>query len=133
MLVLTSDRGLAELLRTQVENLGCPCSVRDGYEDASSTIDWADAAIVDLVDDGLDHLNRLRVEAPRMRILAVAPDAALGEAAQSAGADVTLVEPFSIADVVEAVRSLGPSAPAVIDLRAVAPVAAGDEEPWWAS
>ena len=30
MLVLTSDPGSAELLRTQVENLGCSCSVFDG-------------------------------------------------------------------------------------------------------
>ena len=78
VLVLTADLGLSELIRAQVENLGCVCTLRDTYDEASSSIDWADAAIVDLVGDGLDDLCRLRVEAPRVRILAIAPDARAG-------------------------------------------------------
>ncbi len=106
------------------------------YDDASSTIDWADAAIIDLAGDGLDDLNRLRVEAPRVRILAVATEAAQEEAARSAGADQVLVEPFSIADVVEAVRRLGPSGGAVVvDLRTGerAPAPEVEDAPWWAT
>jgi len=134
MLVLTSDPGFAELLRTQVENLGCSCSVCDGYAEASSTIDWADAAVVDLAGEGLDHLTRLRVDSPQLRILAVAPDTLRGAEAEAAGADRVLVEPFTIAELIEMVRSLDSEpTPEVIDLRAVEPVAAGDEEPWWAS
>ena len=73
------------------------------------SLDWADAAIIDLAGDGLDDLNRLRVECPRLRVLAIATDAAQEGSARSAGADEVLVEPFSIADVVEAIRTLGPA------------------------
>lgn len=136
VLVLTADLGLSELLRTQVENLGCRCSLRDTYDEAGSSIEWADAAIIDLVGDGLDDLNRLRVEAPRVRILAIATDAEQDDAARSAGADQVLVEPFAIADVVQAVRALGPNGDAqVIDLRtgvtSEAPVV--EDAPWWAT
>ena len=136
VLVLTADLGLSELLRAQVENLGCRCTLQETYDDASATIGWADAAIIDLAGNGLDDLNRLRVEAPRVRILAVAPDAEQEGAARSAGADQVLVEPFSIADVVNAVRALGPNGDAlVIDLRTgVASAApAVEEAPWWAT
>ena len=136
VLVLTADLGLSELLRTQVENLGCHCTLRESYHDAGPGIEWADAAIIDLAADRLDDLNLLRVEAPRMRILAIAPDAAQEEAARSAGADRVLVEPFAITDVIEAVRSLGPRGDAqVIDLRTgvSAPAPAVDDAPWWAS
>jgi len=136
VLVLTADLGLSELIRAQVENLGCVCTVRDTYDDASSSIDWADAAVIDLVDDGIDDLCRLRVEAPRVRILAIAPDAMQERAARSAGADQVLVEPFAIADVVEAVRALGPSGDGhVIDLRtgAVTESPPVEDAPWWAS
>ena len=136
VLVLTADLGLSELIRAQVENLGCVCTLRESYDEASSSIDWADAAIVDLVDDGIDDLCRIRVEAPRVRILAIAPDVEQEQAARSAGADQVLVEPFAIADVVEAVRALGPNGDAsVVDIRTgvatEAPVV--DDAPWWAT
>jgi DNA-binding response OmpR family regulator len=136
VLVLTADLGLSELIRAQVENLGCVCTLRATYDEASSAIDWADAAIVDLVDDGLDDLCRLRVEAPRVRILAIAPDAVQEQAATSAGADRVLVEPFAIAEVVEAVRALGPRGEAsVVDIRTGLASEAPEVEdaPWWAS
>ena len=134
VLVLTSDPGFAELLRTQVENLGSQCTVCESYAEASSAIDWADAAVVDLADEGLDHLTRLRVESPQLQLLAVAPDPESAAEAETAGADSVLVEPFTIAGLIESVRSLASEpTPEVIDLRAVEPVAAGDEEPWWAS
>ncbi len=136
VLVLTADLGLSELIRAQVENLGCVCNLRQTYDEASSAIDWADAAIIDLVGDGIDDLCRLRVEAPRVRILAIAPDAVQERAARSAGADQVLVEPFAIADVVEAVRALGPSGDAlVVDIRTgvASPAPATEEAPWWAT
>jgi DNA-binding response OmpR family regulator len=136
VLVLTADPGLSELVRAQVENLGCVCTLRDTYDEASLAIDWADAAVVDLVGDGLDDLCRLRVEAPRVRILAIAPDAVQEKAARSAGADQVLVEPFAIADVVEAVRALGsPGEALVVDIRtgAATPSPAVEDAPWWAS
>jgi DNA-binding response OmpR family regulator len=136
VLVLTADLGLSELIRAQVENLGCVCTLRDSYDEASSSIDWADAAIVDLVDDGIDDLCRIRVEAPRVRILAIAPNLEHEQAARSAGADQVLVEPFAIADVVEAVRALGPTGDAsVVDIRTgvVTEAPAVDDAPWWAS
>lgn len=136
VLVLTADLGLSEVLRAQVENLGCHCTLRETYDEASATIGWADAAIIDLAGDGLDDLNRLRVEAPRVRILAVATDAHQEDAARSAGADQVLVEPFAIAEVVEAVRRLGPNGDAqVIDLRTGVASAAPmvDDAPWWAT
>ena len=136
VLVLTKDLGLAEVLRTQVENLGGAYTVRDTYDDASSSLDWADAAIIDLAADGLDDLNRLRVECPRLRVLGIAPDGVQEDAARSAGADEVLVEPFSIADVVEVIRRLGPTGAAqVIDLRTGEPTDApvAVDGPWFAT
>jgi DNA-binding response OmpR family regulator len=134
VLVLTADAGMSELLRTQVENLGCHCNLRDTYDGAGSTIDWADAAIIDLADDGLDNLNRLRVEAPRIRILAISPDAAQAEPARSAGAHLVLVEPFSGAEIIDAVRGLAPRPhPSVIDLREGVRQDDGGGSPWFAT
>ena len=138
VLVLTNDLGLAELLRTQVENIGAACNLRASYDEASQSLDWADAVIIDLAGDGLDDLNRLRVECPRARVLAVATDALQEGSARSAGADEVLVEPFTIADIVDAVRLLGPNLSGdatVIDLttgeKSAAP--AVDDAPWWAT
>lgn len=136
VLLLTTDLGLSELVRAQVENLGCRCNIWGSYDEASTSIDWADAVIIDLHGDGLDDLNRLRVESPRVRILAVAADATQEASARSAGADQVLVEPFSIPDLIDAVRRLGPSGDAsVIDLRTGEKVAApvADDAPWWAT
>lgn len=136
VLVLTADPGLSELVRAQVENLGCVCTLRETYDEASSAIDWADAAIVDLVGDGIDDLSRLRIEAPRVRTLAIAPDAVQEQAARSAGADQVLVEPFAISDVVDAVRALGsPGEALIVDIRTGVATQAPkvDDAPWWAT
>lgn len=136
VLVLTPDNALGELVRTQVENLGCTCSRAETYDEGSTALSWADAAIVDLAGDGLDDLNRLRVEAPLVRVLGIAPDKKAAKAAKSAGADRVLVEPFSIADVIDGIRAMAPSSDAqVVDLRtgerSAAPVV--DDAPWWAT
>ena len=138
VLVLTRDLGLSELLRTQVENLGAACNVRDSYDEAGGSLDWADAAIIDLAGSGLDDLNRLRVECPRLRVLAVAPDHLQEGSARSAGADEVLVEPFTISDIVEGVRHLSPEPvgdATLIDLTTgqTKAVPAGDDGPWWAT
>ena len=136
VLVLTMDGGLAEVLRTQVENLGAACTVRETYDDLSRSLQWADAAIIDLAGDGLDDLNRLRVESPRMRVLAVATSASQEDAARSAGADEVLTEPFSIADIVQSIRALAPpDSASVIDLRTgeVSAAPAPVDGPWFAT
>ena len=137
VLVLTKDLGMAELLRTQVENLGGASSVRETYDEMSPVLDWADAAIIDLAGDGLDDLNRLRVECPRLRVLAVATDDDQEAAARSAGADDVMIEPFAVADIVDAIRKLGPvvAAAQVIDLRTgeVSDAPAAVEGPWFAT
>lgn len=136
VLVLTPDNALAEIVQTQVENLGCTCSRAAAYDQGSTALSWAEAAIVDLAGDGLDDLNRLRVEAPLVRVLGIAPDQQAATAATSAGADRVLVEPFAIADVIDAVRAMAPSSDAqIVDLRtgerSAAPVV--DDAPWWAT
>jgi hypothetical protein len=71
-----------------------------------------------------------------VRILAIAQDEAQERAASSAGADQVLVEPFAIAEVVDAVRALGPSGDAqVVDLRTgeSSPAPVVDDAPWWAT
>ena len=135
-LVLTKDAGLGDVLRTQVENLGGACTLRETYDELSPSLHWADAAIIDLEGDGLDDLNRLRVECPLLRVLAVATSASDAEAARSAGAEDVLTEPFSIADIVDGIRRLAPmSTTQVIDLatgevsNAPTPV----EGPWFAT
>ena len=59
-------------------------------------------------------------------------------AARSAGADEVMVEPFAVADVIDAIRKLGPTASAsaeVIDLRTgeVSEAPAEVEGPWFAT
>ena len=138
VLVLTGDLGLAELLRTQVENVGAACNMRTCYDDAGGCLDWADAAIIDLAGRGLDDLNRLRVECPRVRVLAIAPDKVQEGSARSAGADEVLVEPFTVAAIVDAVRQLAPTPSGdatVVDLTTgeAKPAPAVDDAPWWAT
>jgi DNA-binding response OmpR family regulator len=135
-LVLTKDADLGAVLRTQVENLGGACTLRETYDELSSSLTWADAAIIDLAGDGLDDLNRLRVESPRLRVLAVATNASDEEAARSAGADDVLLEPFSIADIVDGIRRLAPLTTAqVIDLDTgeVSTAPTPVEGPWFAT
>jgi len=137
VLVLSADHALAELVRAQVENLGNRCSMAETYRDAGPALSWAEAAIVDLASaDGIDDLHRLRVELPKARILAIAPDESQADAARDAGAHQVLLEPFSVADIVGAVRMLYRASDAeVVDLRTgertAAPVV--DDAPWWAT
>ena len=136
VLVLTTDLGLGGLLRTQVENLGGACTLGDSYDELSPSLDWADATIIDLAGDGLDDLNRLRVECPRLRVLAIATDELQNGSARSAGADEVLVEPFAISDVVETIRRLAPTGSVpVIDLRNGDPAdaAEADDGSWFAT
>jgi DNA-binding response OmpR family regulator len=137
VLVLVADHDLAELVRTQVENLGCRCSMAETYAEAAPALAWADAAVVDLAGDGLDDLNRLRVESPTVRTLAIAPDEAAQRAAESAGVDRVLLEPFSVVDIAEAARALGfrRGDAEVVDLRTGERTAAPavDDAPWWAT
>jgi DNA-binding response OmpR family regulator len=135
VLVLIADHDLGELVRAQVENLGCPCSLVESYDLAHTSMGWADAAVVDLVGDGLDDLNRLRVEVPKLRVLAIAPDAAHAELARSAGAAAVVTEPFSISEIIEEVRALARPYAEVLDLTDASggPAPAADEAPWWAS
>lgn len=137
VVVLIADRQMGELVRTQVENLGCRCSVVDTYDAASVALAWAEAAVVDLAADGVEHLNRLRVEAPTLRTLAIVPDPDMRQIAEEIGADQLLVEPFSVAELVEAVRALGRGTGAeVVDLRTgerSSVSAPADDAPWWAT
>ena len=136
VLVLSADHDLGEIIRTQVENLGCRSSVAETFDEGSSALGWCDAAVVDLAGDGLDYLNQLRVEAPLVRVLAIAPDEAMEAGARIAGADRVLVEPFSIADLIGAIRALAPNMDAeVVDLRTGerTPAPAVEEAPWWAT
>lgn len=137
VVVLSADRQLADLVRPQVENLGCRCSVVATYEDASAALVWAEAAVVDLAGDGVEHLNRLRVEAPTLRTLAIAPDDDHRQAVEDVGVDQVLVEPFSVADLADAVRALGHgSGGEMIDLRsgeAASVSSPADDRPWWAT
>jgi DNA-binding NarL/FixJ family response regulator len=131
VLVLTSDHDLAELVRAQVENLGGRCTLADAYGEIGTALDWADAAVIDLAGAGLDDLSRLRVEGPKLKVLAIAPDAPLSAAAQHAGVDALLQEPFSIADLIDAVRTVA-RGDEVVDLRP-ATMDELDDAPWWAT
>ncbi|MGQ0434162.1 MAG: hypothetical protein ACT452_17380 [Microthrixaceae bacterium] len=137
VLVLVADPGFGELVRAQVDNLGCATNLARTYDEGSSALTWADAAVVDLTGDGLDDLNRLRVEAPTLRVLAIAPDDERAESARSCGASAVLVEPFAIPDIVTAMRQLAaPRGAPVIDLRAGAEATAAvadDDAPWFST
>jgi CheY-like chemotaxis protein len=142
MLVLTADPGLCELLRPQVENQGCDCYVAESYDEAAQLLGRAEALLVDLElpGGGLDAIRRLLVEAPELRIVAIATNAADASAAEAIGVQRVLQEPLSIADVVDAVRSAAaPTAGAeVIELRTPVTDTAGvlsfeDDLPWWAT
>jgi DNA-binding response OmpR family regulator len=142
MLVVTADKGLADLLRPQVENQGADCSVAESYDEASLLLSWADSALVDLElpCGGLDAIERFQMEAPALRVLAIATREADALAAEALVVERVLREPFTIADVVEAVRSVaaGTGDAPVIDLRAPVTEAAQavpvqDDLPWWAT
>jgi DNA-binding response OmpR family regulator len=138
VLVLTGDRGLGDLVRAQVENLGCRCTVAASFEEAAGALEWADAAIIDLAGDAVGNLRRLRAEAPDLRVLAVAEDELQAEPARNAWVSGVLVEPFSIADLVAAVRNLQPvvaGSAEVVDLRTGQRTSAAvpDDAPWWAT
>ena len=136
VLVLTGDLDLASLVQGQAENLGCSCNVESSYEGASGEPDWADVAIVDLAGEGFNDLHRMRVETPRVRILAVAADAATGDQARQAGAEFVLLEPLVLAELLAALRALQPvTDPPAIDPRtgeAFGPAEESDA-PWWAT
>lgn len=136
VLVLTADTELGELVRAQVDNLGCSSSIATTYDQGSTALGWADAVVIDLAGDGVEDLNRLRLEAPMVRVLAIAPDLQHEASARTAGVQRVLVEPLSIADIADGVRGLGRQPDAeVVDLRtgerAAAP--AVDDAPWWAT
>jgi DNA-binding response OmpR family regulator len=135
-LLITGDSGLAELLRPQVENQGGLCVVAETYDDARDSFEWADAVMLDLElpEGGVEVLSRLRVELPAVPVVAIAATAQAASAVVD-HADRVLLEPFSIADVVDAIRSLRRSPePVAIDLRGDGTgVAAADDAPWWAT
>lgn len=135
-LLITGDSGLADLLRPQVENQGGLCVVAESYEDARASFEWCDAVMLDLElpEGGVAALGRLRVELPAVHVVAIAATAQAASAV-AGQVDRVLLEPFSIADVVDAIRALTPSPdPGLIDLSgAGTPVAVADDAPWWAS
>lgn len=137
VVVLIADRQMGDLVRAQVENLGCRCNVVETYEEASAALVWAEAAVVDLAADGVEHLTRLRVEAPTLRTLVIAPDDEHRQVAEDIGVDQLLVEPFSVAELVDAVRALGHgSGSEVVDVRTgqrTTVSAPADDAPWWAT
>lgn len=136
VLVMTADTSLGELIKAQVDNLGCGTTTATDVEDAASALEWADAVVVDLAD-GLYDLERVRRGWPTLRVVAVAPDAEAAASATAAGAYSVLTEPFSISDIVEHVRGLNRGAEgATVDLRgadATLATAPGDDKPWWAT
>ncbi|MFP5255061.1 MAG: hypothetical protein ACLGI8_04335 [Acidimicrobiia bacterium] len=138
VLLLTADKGLGDLVRAQVENLGCRCTVADGLETGLGAVDWAEVAILDLATEDLTSLRRLRDEAPAVRTLVIAPDDLQAGPARNAGVEGVLVEPFSIPELVAAVREVAGSNggdAAVVDLRADGSqtVEPADDVPWWAT
>jgi DNA-binding response OmpR family regulator len=135
VIVLTSDPGLSELLRAQVENLGCATNTARSYDEAVGVLEWADAALVDLADQGLHDLRRLRDAAPDVRTLAVVTEEEQAEEAAEL-ADSVLVEPFSIPDLLASIRQLArPAGGELIDLRSGDRTSAPepDDAPWWAT
>lgn len=136
VLVLVTDPGFGEMVRAQVDNLGCATSLARTYDEGSNALAWADAVVVDLAGDGLDDLNRLRVEAPALRVLAISPDEERAESARSCGASAVLVEPFPIPDIAAAMRQLAaPRGAPVVDLRDAAETArtAAVDAPWFST
>ena len=101
------------------------------------SLEWKTWVRLAFVEAGSDwrSLNRLRVEVPKLRVLAIAPDAAQAELARSAGAAAVLTEPFSIAEIIEELRALARPYAEVLDLTGAAagPAPAVDDAPWWAT
>ncbi|HEX4866404.1 MAG TPA: hypothetical protein VFV32_02135 [Acidimicrobiales bacterium] len=139
VLLMSADRHLADLIRAQVENLGCRTTVVASFDEASGALDWAEAAIVDLAGDTVDDLLRLRVAVPSLPVLVVAQDEMEAAPARHASVSEVLVEPFSITDLVAAVRALQPDARqgggTVIDLRTRPHLEPGltEDDLWWAT
>ena len=139
MLVVSADRGLVELLRPQVENVGCESRLADCAAEVDRHLAWADAMLLDLElpDGGMDVLRHARDEAADVQVVAVATNETDAVLASDLGAVRVLLEPFSITDVVEAVRAVGtPTGAKVIDLRDKVSARLADEaddRPWFAT
>lgn len=139
LIVLSSDAGLADMVRAQAENVGCACNTARDATEAIAMLGWADAAVIDLAGSGLVELRALKEQAPELRVLAIAVEAEQADQGRAAGAEAVLAEPFSIPELIEAVRAL--EAPTkrsdgVIDLRTGSnkgAAAEADDAPWWAT
>lgn len=134
LLVIGSDPGVREMLRAQAQNIGCDCNAARAFTDVRGALEWAQAAMVDLAEGGLEALEHLRAEAPDLPVLAVATDDAQAAAACDAGAAVVLTEPYPIPELVAAIRQLQPPGAAdVVDLREAPAATVPDDAPWWAT
>ncbi len=142
VVVLTDDEALADVVAPQVTNLGRSCRWVPRSADVADALGSAagiEAAVVDLAMAGGTELVAQLVDAGAS-VVAIAPDGRAADAVRErARAAEVVVEPFSIVELVEALRSLDPhpldsaagsgGRAAVIDLRR----AAADHRPWWAT
>ncbi|MET0727340.1 MAG: hypothetical protein ABWZ76_03470 [Acidimicrobiales bacterium] len=136
VLVLTGDHELGELVRSQVENLGCRVTMAATYDECIPALGWAEAAVVDVAGGGMEDLYRLRIDTPLIRVLTIAQTDDEEARAIAAGSRRVLREPFSIADVIDAVRAMGKrNTREVIDLTTGERHRMPDEDdaPWWAT
>lgn len=119
LVVLEDDPGLRQLLRAVlVESRGASVWFADHPDElAPATFAASDAVLVDLDGFGASALKvvrRLRAEHPAVPVVVTTADAARADGAIEAGASASVLQPFSVADLLDALDG----ATAVIDLTA---------------
>lgn len=139
-LVVSDDLGLAEMLRAQAENMGWSSSVLDEAPGDGAPFLAADVVAVDMQlgegDLGVPTIARVRAVHETANVLAIASDDDAARRATAAGAQHVVTEPFTIAQLIEALRDAARGTPlpdGVIDIRGMVGATGESEPPWWAT
>lgn len=116
ILVIEDDVAIRDLLRDVLEHHGHEVHVAaDGREGLEAFHRYgADLVITDILmpdQEGLQTISELRQDNPDLKIVAVSGGGVIGsqtylDRARDLGADRTIQKPFSVADVLAAVREL---------------------------
>jgi DNA-binding NtrC family response regulator len=127
VVILEDDPGYESLLRNVAESRGWQIVMSASYDELAASIDWADAAIIDLdATGGPEVLRAVRDRRKELPLVAVVGDETA--TAESTGADAVIQQlPVGLVEVVNDL-----TAPAeVIDLTERAARKAAADRPWY--
>jgi hypothetical protein len=127
--ILEDDPGYESLLRSVAESRGWQIVVGTTFADLAASVDWADAAIVDLdATAGADVLRSIRAQRPALPVVVVCTDGT--STAEGVGADAVVHQlPVGLVEAVNDVTE----PPAIVDLTDGARAEPEAGRPWYAT